>query len=398
MRFPVNTFREGGLTMKERKKYDAVICGYYGFGNTGDDAVLSVITDGVRERMPGAAFAVIAKDRKKSAADCRTDTVGRYDVIGIVRAMRRAKTFILGGGSLLQDETSVRSLCYYAVLFFMGKLICRNAYVYANGIGELKGRFSSFTARAVIRFADGVSVRDPGSLTFARKTADNPNTVLSADPVYLTEVSEEDKRRAREMTTRLTGGQRFFAISLRDTKNSAKCPEGEIVSFCKRQESGGKVPVFVPMQEEYDGEVCQKIAAECGGVCLPVCDARTLLAVFMLEEAEFAVGMRLHFLLLSLMAGKPAVALSCGYKTDVTFPYCGGRYIIPAHDFTAHAVSRAVEKAKKNTDAEKLRNRCLELRRSAQRDIDRLCAVMPDGGTETKDHRTLVKTLYSKSE
>lgn len=360
--------------MRKVTRYDAVISGYYGFGNMGDDAVLSVLTEKLRERNPEARIAVISKNKSDSEKKYGVSCIGRFDLWGIVRAMIGAKMLIMGGGSLLQNETSRRSLLYYTFIVKLGHFLCKNVFVYANGIGALKGKSGYRRARRALLSADRVSVRDPDSFGIARSLSkDAKRTVLSADPVFLMSLPSDGAARLKLEEAGLSG-KRFFAVSLRVTRDEKELPFSEIVDFCKKYSRRGLLPLFLPMQDEYDGELCRRAAEECGGRVLFCDDARTVGAI--LGKAEFSVGMRLHFLLLSLMGGTPTVALSYDCKIDSSVPYAGGKHVIPAESATASSIEFQVKAAQKDTDAEKLRHRCLEMRSLALWDINYLCSVL----------------------
>ncbi len=351
------------------KRYDVVIGGYYGFDNLGDDAVLSVLVGQLRRYRPDLRIAVITGRSRRAYRNLGVDPVGRFNLFSLIHAMAGAEVFIMGGGNLFQNETSLRSLIYYTFLMKLGKLLCKSTAVYANGIGGLKGKTGYFTAAFALCSADRISVRDPDSRNLVRRMKPAiPDPVLTCDPVFMAELPDE---KTAELVISLWGlaGKRYFAVSLRDTGD---LPLGEIVCFCRRRAREGALPVFVSMQEKYDGKVCRAAAMASGGVFVPAGCAAELLSL--LSGAELAVGMRLHFLLMAQMAGVPSVALSYNCKIDSAVPYSGGGEIIPARLATAAALDRLAERAQKNTDCEKLRRRCLELRSLALYDISSLCS------------------------
>jgi hypothetical protein len=91
----------------------AVICGYYGFGNTGDNAILDAITTGLRKYSPGTKITLMANNTRVCRSRFGVRCVRRNNFLGVLFALRRASYFILGGGTLLQNATSPRSLSFY---------------------------------------------------------------------------------------------------------------------------------------------------------------------------------------------------------------------------------------------------------------------------------------------
>jgi len=91
-----------------------VISGYYGFGNAGDEAILEAMVRDLRALAPGARLVVLSADPAATAARCGVEAVPRMHLPSVLGALRGADLFISGGGSLLQDATSWRSVPYYA--------------------------------------------------------------------------------------------------------------------------------------------------------------------------------------------------------------------------------------------------------------------------------------------
>lgn len=354
--------------MKWKRRYDAVICGYYGFGNMGDEAVLSALIFALKERLPHAVLGVMCRKRGFFERCEGVFPIERFDPFAVIGSLIRSDMLILGGGSLLQNETSRRSLMYYKLILRLGKLLCRSVYIYANGIGGIRGDVS--VVKKALSQADRISVRDPLSLKICRELGFSEKSALTADPVFLLGLRDERKKMSRD-------GEKYFAVSLREA--SAKDNEwlSQLIRFCKKKKKEGLSPVFVPMQEERDLPLSLAAAEKCGGYVALPSDANELFRL--LRGAEFSLGMRLHFLLLSLSAGIPCVAVSLGCKIESVIPYAGGLHILPYREVTEEALEKEVALSIKNTDGENLRRRCDEMYELCRWDIDRLCSAISMG-------------------
>ena len=93
-----------------------VLSGYYGFDNFGDEAILQVLVDNLKAI--NAEITVISKNPSKTSSIHDVKTVFMFNILGIIAAINRSDVVISGGGSLLQDVTSVRSLMYYLFVIF----------------------------------------------------------------------------------------------------------------------------------------------------------------------------------------------------------------------------------------------------------------------------------------
>ena len=95
-----------------------LLCGYYGESNLGDDALLQVL---LQQIPAGFGLLITANDREALRALApMAVTVSRKSLVSVLGAVGRTDALILGGGSLLQDSTSLRSLIYYLLLIVMG--------------------------------------------------------------------------------------------------------------------------------------------------------------------------------------------------------------------------------------------------------------------------------------
>ncbi len=128
------------------------ICGYYGHGNFGDEAILSSIRPKIYKTFPNSRLYVMKNK----------------NLIKNLRALYKADLFIFGGGSLLQNSTSNASLFYYLATIHIANLLCKHKIMLANGIGPVENRILSrklllkMISRAVDKF-DFISVRDTNS-------------------------------------------------------------------------------------------------------------------------------------------------------------------------------------------------------------------------------------------
>ncbi len=82
------------------KRDGVVICGAYGRGNAGDDAILEAILQEMRSADPDMPVTVLSKAPESTRMAYWVNAVSRVAFFRWFRAMRRAKLYINGGGSL----------------------------------------------------------------------------------------------------------------------------------------------------------------------------------------------------------------------------------------------------------------------------------------------------------
>ena len=139
-----------------------LLSGYYGFGNVGDEALLQVIVERLRARWPACAVDVLSGDPSGTARTYGVEATPRMDLGRVRAAVDRADVVLSGGGGLLQNVTSLRSLVYYAGVIRAGIRAGKPTMIFAQSIGPL-----DFWGRAIVRaFCKGIAgatVRDERS-------------------------------------------------------------------------------------------------------------------------------------------------------------------------------------------------------------------------------------------
>ncbi len=127
-----------------------LLSGYYGYGNLGDEALLSGIISGLKKY--GHDVTVLSGNPDYTKQLHNVNAVSRYK--GLPLALLQHGAIISGGGGLLQDKTSSRSLQYYLGVLSLAKLFGKKTIVYGQSIGPL----SESGKKAVASTLQGVSV------------------------------------------------------------------------------------------------------------------------------------------------------------------------------------------------------------------------------------------------
>ncbi len=174
---------------------DILLGGYYGYGNVGDELTLRAIISSLRTTYHTANGNGTPNTKVASPPPLRlsalTPSGVRYEGVGSVnrlhpiktlRAVRHTGVFVLGGGSLLQNKTSNRSLLYYLALLEAAHFFGVPTMLYAAGIGPIHSAVPYRLCQRVLKHVDCITVRDPYSLALLHKMGVN-NASLSADPV-----------------------------------------------------------------------------------------------------------------------------------------------------------------------------------------------------------------------
>ena len=175
--------RTGRLTVR------LLISGYYGFGNLGDEALLEVIVERVRGRLPRTRLEVLSATPQTTTARYGIEGVPRWDWREVRSAIARADAVLSGGGGLLQNSTSLRSLMYYAGILREAIRARKKTMVFAQSVGPLDF-WGRLIVRQFCRGLDRATVRDERSRVLLAELLPETPIERSADPVFLYEKPE----------------------------------------------------------------------------------------------------------------------------------------------------------------------------------------------------------------
>lgn len=163
-----------------------LVSGYYGFNNAGDEGILAalcndLITCGVKKDQ----ITVLSADPEKTTKLHGVKAIPRYNTVAIYLAMRKCKVFISGGGSLLQDSTSWRTVPYYLGIIKMALYFGTKVLIYGQGIGPVASKKYKHQIGKTLQRVDGITVRDQYSANLLAEWG-VPVELLSvtADPVF----------------------------------------------------------------------------------------------------------------------------------------------------------------------------------------------------------------------
>jgi polysaccharide pyruvyl transferase CsaB len=282
----------------------AILCGYYGKGNGGDEALLASLL----QMLPKSVTPLVlsgnpAETRKRYGVQ----SCDRTSPFQVVQAMRNSDVFIWGGGSLIQDVTSAASPLYYGGLMGLARQLGLKTIAWAQGIGPLKRELTRRVARQSFAGCMAVSVRDRGSAELL--TDWQIPFILAPDPVWALD-SIPVKGLWDLPAPRV-------AVTLRS--HSTLTPERlanltrALVNFQKATQT---CILLVPFQASQDLSIAEAIQSQLTGPnqIFSLEDPRELKGLF--RGVEMAIGMRYHSLIMAASQECRCFALSYDPKVS----------------------------------------------------------------------------------
>jgi polysaccharide pyruvyl transferase CsaB len=289
-----------------------LISGYYGFGNVGDEALLEVIVQRLRATYPGGAIDVLSADPAGTTARLGVESTPRADLGAVRRAVERADVVLSGGGGLLQNVTSLRSLIYYAGIIRLATRARKRTMIFAQSIGPL-----DFWGRAVVksccRGIAAATVRDERSHRLLAGLLPGVRVERTADPVFLMEPDDTPLDLRAEG---LDGAGPLVVVSVRRWPHNEATVALLVATVDRLASEHGAQVVFVPLGGASDADVSTSVIRRAKSAPLLLPSVTLGQAAQIIGRASLVVGMRVHALIIAARLGVPFTAVP--YDPKVT--------------------------------------------------------------------------------
>nr|WP_297175019.1 polysaccharide pyruvyl transferase CsaB [uncultured Agathobaculum sp.] len=323
-----------------------VICGAYGRGNAGDDAILEAIVREMRALDPERTICVMSRRPKETRLVYRTNAIYTFNVFSVLRRFRRAALYINGGGSLMQDVTSTRSIWYYCYTLRAAKKRGCKVMMYGCGIGPINRPGNRImAARTIDRSVDRITLRDDTSRAqLAQMGVTQPDIRVSADPTIILDPAPREVVNLALEQSGIDPAGRYIGFGLRSWKGlESVLPEiASAAEYAYRKH--GLTPVFVPIEFPSDLIPAERVGAL---LSCPWHAVRTRqpieVTIGILARMQAVVGIRLHSLMFSAGQGVPVVGMSYDIKVDGFLKYIGSRTCLPLRSVRSADLCRLID-------------------------------------------------------
>lgn len=280
-----------------------VISGYYGADNFGDESILEVLIQ--RLKKDEADITVLSTNPDKTAKTHGVNSIHSFKLGKVMSALSKCDILVSGGGSLLQDATSVKSLFYYLWVIFMAQFDKKQVLIFAQGIGPINNKIGEFFTKKLLKNCRWISVRDDKSLFLLRGWGLKPELVC--DPLYDLEVAGS------------TPSNRV-GIQLRSFKSLT---EKLLITLANRVaiEFADKEIEIYSFQDSLDLEVCQHfehlLLSVNPNLKTTVISGKTPKEIIkLIASLEYMIAMRFHAILIALKYGIKTLAINYDYKIE----------------------------------------------------------------------------------
>lgn len=327
--------------------------GYYGAGNGGDEAILTVIIEELRKEFPNIKFTVLSWDPKKTSAEHKVESIYWKDIDALLDAALVTDLIVLGGGGIFHDYWGINPNTYlrkdfqditaFGSLTLLADLLNIPCIIAAVGVGPLKTDDARSHTRLAFERCVSATVRDNESLEFLKEipvgalSKPFPPINVAPDIVFRLVQTPEDEIWAQKFLSEMgIKGGPLLGISLRywesatdQQENLAQISRG-VKDFL--ESNPDFQVVTIPFQvldatpHTNDTVVLSSFADLLNApervhnieISLTPRQIQSLI-----KQCTILIGMRLHSIIMGINVGTPLVSLSYAPKVQSVMHYSG---------------------------------------------------------------------------
>ena len=341
-----------------------LICGYYGFANAGDEAMLMAVIEALKKMNDALDITVLSGNPQETALRYGVKAINRLDVFSVIKAMMNTELVISGGGSLLQDVTSKRSIYYYLGLMQLAKLCSRPVMLYGQGIGPINASFARNATSFVCKQIDLIAVRDLKSQEELLSLGINKEKVhLTADAVMTMDPVEKIYGEVTLKKYGVEEGKPVFGIAARDWASKSDFKFALAQAAEALVEKYDAYVVFLSLQYPEDLAISNEIASLMNRkdrtiVISERCGIAQLLSL--VGNMNLLISIRLHALIFGALMNVPVLGISYDPKIE---GFLEGIDSVPVSNISNVTKEKLLEKVEEviNDDSIiKKQNECVE--------------------------------------
>lgn len=289
-----------------------LISGYYGFDNSGDDAILKAMVKDIKAYNDNVKITAFSNNPTFTKKIYDINAINRFGIKDVIKAIKDCDLFISGGGSLLQDITSTRSLLYYITLMKLAKLFNKPVMVYANGIGPINRKINRFLTRKILNKVDLITLRDEDSEIFLKELeVENDSIYVTADPVFTLEPTKEEIILGIFEKEGIPGDKPLVGVSVRNWRSAENLIDtvASAINYIIDEYNANVVliPMHYPEDLDISNSILDRVTEEGSYILKNKYSVEDIMGIT--KRLEMIIAMRLHSLIYAATQGVPMVGI-----------------------------------------------------------------------------------------
>ena len=277
-----------------------VVSGYIGFDNFGDEAIAHVLSEKLKSE--GAEKITLISSNPEKTSELHG--VCSCGMLNFIPSIFESDVLISGGGSLLQDVTSIKSLVYYLAIIYTALIFGKKVQIYAQGIGPINSKIGQFLTKFALKKAKKISVRDIKSQELLKHWG--IESELVKDPVFELELQNKQLKGT-------------VGIQLRNFEGVNEDFLNKLANEVYNRFSDKKIEV-ISLQDSIDETICHNFADKLklkGIKNITVRKGLSVNEVFeIISGLEYLIAMRFHANVVGIKAGIKTLAINYDPKVQ----------------------------------------------------------------------------------
>ncbi|MCK8816002.1 polysaccharide pyruvyl transferase CsaB [Natroniella sulfidigena] len=293
-----------------------ILSGYYGFNNAGDEAILAALVVGLKKVLGQVEIIVLSANPSWTEEVHGVEAISRTNLVEITRQLKEADLLISGGGSLLQDVTSMKTIPYYLSIMILAKSLKVPVFFCAQGVGPINSTINQKLVKSVLKRVDLITVRDQNSKELLRRIGVRDPIDVTADPVFMLEAVNQDRIEAILAEEGIDLAQQTVGISIRSWGDNSYLKQLAVALDRFKEEFEVQL-LLIPLHYPTDLEVSQKLRSLMEGEVGMITGNYSPQEVLgLVGQVDLLLGVRLHSLIFAALNKVPLVGISYDPKID----------------------------------------------------------------------------------
>jgi polysaccharide pyruvyl transferase CsaB len=290
-----------------------LLSGYYGFANAGDEAVLAAILSHLSERLNQPRFTVASGNpaatlqmHASASQKYFLKSIKRDDFKALSANIKKSDLFISGGGSLLQDVTSLRNVAYHCGLLRLAQFKRTASMIYAQGVGPLNSPLSQKLVRMATTKVSAITVRDNASKVLLQTIGVKSPIQVTADPVWGLEATADKSPLYQKKAVWCVSLRSWPDVDEKDSLLHVAATLAALRDLAMRREA---VLRFLPMQAKVDDKLLAALGVS-PGEWIATAGVHPSRIMEQTAHCDLMIAMRLHALIFAASQKVPCVAIN----------------------------------------------------------------------------------------
>lgn len=297
-----------------------LISGYLGFRNSGDESILYAIQKKIKDQKADIHITALSKRPEETERLYDIKAIPAFNPMKVIASIYKSDIVLSGGGTLLQDGTSSRSLWYYLFIIMMARIMGKKIMLYANGIGPLNKGLNRKLVKWVIGGAKVITLREEMSYKELKSIGvTKPKIEVAADPVFTLKGVEKETAKTLLEEEGVHGDKPLIMLAFRQWKLHDSFYDKLAIMCDVLVERYDAQILFLPMQYPQDVQVAKKIQNKMvhdreSHILNRQCSPDEIIGIIGL--GKIVLSMRLHALLYASIKNIPMVGFVYDPKVD----------------------------------------------------------------------------------